>query len=97
MLFVVSILSDSDVLCEDSSVVELSGLCFRLLNADGLKDESIEGIDDRALSFCMTLNRFEISNSNERYVKLSGFWLVHIKKGLITQNWQGQIRRNRLS
>ena len=86
MLFVVSILSDSDVLCEDSSVVELSGLCFRLLNADGLKDESIEGIDDRALSFCMTLNRFEISNSNEWYVKLSGFWLVHIKKGLITQN-----------
>ena len=79
-------MSDSDVLCEDSSVVELSGLCFRLLNADGLKDESIEGIDDRALSFCMTLNRFEISNSNERYVKLSGFWLVHIKKGLITQN-----------
>jgi len=96
-LFVVSILSDSDVLCEDSSVVELSCLCFGLLNADGLKDESIEGIDDRALSFCMTLNRFEISNSYEWYVKLSGFWLIHIKKGLITQNWHGQIRRNRLS
>ena len=79
MLFVVSILSDSDVLFEDASVVELSCLCFGLLNADGLKDESIEGIDDRALSFCMTLNRFEILNSYESYVKLSTFWVLHLQ------------------
>jgi hypothetical protein len=37
-LFVVSILSDSDVLFEDSSVVELSCFCFGLLNADGPVD-----------------------------------------------------------
>jgi hypothetical protein len=47
--------------------------------ADGLKDESIEGIDDRALSFCMTLNRFEILNSYESYVKLSTFWVLHLQ------------------
>jgi hypothetical protein len=50
-----------------------------VLCANGLKDESIEGIDDRALSFCMTLNRFEILNSYESYVKLSTFWVLHLQ------------------